>query len=102
MIIFISQPMRDKSSEQIKRERNQAKHLATNIVAHSETPEAVTFSKTYWRNGKNKEPIFMMSKAIKQLSYADAAYFCDGWQDARGCRIEHMICEEYGVKILKD
>ena len=34
------------------------------------------------------------------LSDVDAVYFVDGWQSARGCRIERKICEEYDIMIL--
>lgn len=36
------------------------------------------------------------------MANADAVYFMEGWQNARGCVIEHMICEKYGIKILHD
>jgi hypothetical protein len=43
---------------------------------------------------------------IKMLSKADAAFFYENWKDARGCRVEHLVCEEYNIPIsiiaLKD
>lgn len=30
----------------------------------------------------------------------DAVYFDEGWIEARGCRIENAVCQEYGIKIL--
>ena len=32
----------------------------------------------------------------------DAVYFDDGWEKARGCRIERNICNEYDIKILDE
>ena len=34
------------------------------------------------------------------MSDCEAVYFCDGWKHARGCRIEHMLAEEYGLNII--
>lgn len=34
------------------------------------------------------------------LAHADAVYFDNGWNNARGCRIENQICKEYGIKCL--
>lgn len=36
------------------------------------------------------------------LNTADAAIFVDGWQNTRGCVIEHMCCEKYDIEILRD
>lgn len=47
-------------------------------------------------------PLMCLSVSIEMLSNADYAYFGEGWKEARGCKIEHMCAEEYGVKILKD
>lgn len=29
-----------------------------------------------------------------------AAYFCRGWEQARGCRIEHEAAKSYGLEII--
>lgn len=44
--------------------------------------------------------LWYLSKSIEILGTADAAYFCDGWQNARGCVIEHEICEKYNIPII--
>ena len=45
--------------------------------------------------------IYYLGRTLKNfLSEADAVYFDDGWREARGCRIERKVCEEYGIKIL--
>ena len=37
---------------------------------------------------------------MKFMHNVDAVYFDDGWFEARGCRIENAVCQEYGIKIL--
>lgn len=34
------------------------------------------------------------------MSKCNAAYFCTGWENARGCRIEHAAAKAYGLQIL--
>ena len=34
------------------------------------------------------------------MSLCHAAYFCKGWEDARGCRIEHDAAVAYGLEVL--
>lgn len=42
-------------------------------------------------NGKSNEEI-----------EADVVYFAKGWENARGCRIEHTVAKEYGLKIMEE
>ena len=41
--------------------------------------------------------IAYLAKSIEVMSKCDAVYFCKGWANARGCKIEHKIAEEYGL-----
>lgn len=36
------------------------------------------------------------------IGKVDAVLFVDGWQQARGCCIEHRVCEYYNIKILDE
>ena len=45
-------------------------------------------------------PLCFLAKSIENMSLCDVAYFCDGWEDARWCRIEHDAAEEYGLDII--
>lgn len=40
--------------------------------------------------------------SITRLLLCDGAYFTSGWEQDKACRIEHKICEDYGIKIWKD
>ncbi|MGM9838133.1 MAG: DUF4406 domain-containing protein [Paludibacteraceae bacterium] len=31
---------------------------------------------------------------------ADIVVFCEGWQNSRGCRLEHAVAQEFGKKII--
>ena len=37
--------------------------------------------------------------AIQAISACDVAVFGTGWKEAKGCCIEHTVCELYGVPI---
>ena len=41
--------------------------------------------------------IAYLAKSIEAMSKCDAVCFCKGWANARGCKIEHKIAEEYGL-----
>jgi hypothetical protein len=42
-------------------------------------------------------PVWCLGESIKLMSDADYVVFCNGWEDARGCRIERTIANEYGI-----
>lgn len=46
------------------------------------------------------KPLWFLGKSLELLAGADIAYFAEGWQDARGCRIEHDAAVAYGLDII--
>lgn len=45
-------------------------------------------------------PVYFIAESLKSMSLCDAVYFCKGWENARGCRIEHEIAKQYGLLII--
>lgn len=43
-----------------------------------------------------------MGRDVEKLLLCDAIYFCDGWHDSKGCRVESYIAETYGLKLYHD
>jgi hypothetical protein len=43
----------------------------------------------------------MLGAAFVLMSNADVALFSSEWKSARGCRMEHMAAEEYGIEIIE-
>ena len=94
--LFISQPMRGKSDEQIIAERRTAIQTAMRYL--NEDVEVIdSFFKAAPHDAN---PLWFLGKSLELLSTADVVYFADGWQDYRGCKIEHDCAEAYGIKIL--
>ena len=46
--------------------------------------------------------IAYLAKSIEAMSKCNAVYFCKGWANARGCKIERKIAEEYGLTIIDE
>lgn len=91
MKIMISQPMNGKSEEQIREEReNIIKKIQENgdeyidTIFADETPKDCDVA------------LFYLAKSIDAISKVDIVYFMKGWENARGCKIENKICQEYG------
>lgn len=50
-----------------------------------------------WISRKVKAPDLY---ALAAHEATHAAYFCKGWEDARGCKIEHDAATAYGLEVL--
>ena len=46
------------------------------------------------------KPLWFLGKSLELLSTADIIIMGKGWVDARGCRIEQLCANEYGIKVL--
>ena len=92
MKIMISQPMRGKTEKQIKDER---KELINNLQEEGhEVLETVFDDFDCYAS-----PIAYLARSMEFLDKADAVVFMKGWENARGCRIEHQVASEYGKYI---
>lgn len=99
--LFISQPMRNKTDEQILKERELAIQKAKEILSEDvevidsffqdrEEPADVKRSGVYW-----------LGKSLELLATADVAYFALGWEKARCCIIENQCAREYDIMMIE-
>ena len=96
MKLMISQPMRGKTTEQIKQEREE---LVKQLEAEGHEVVDTVFDLA--PKGVD-EAIYFLSKSIEFISQVDGLVFMPGWNAARGCRIEYQVAVEYGkfIKII--
>ena len=96
--LFISQPMKDKTNEEIKAVREEA--IASVKEKYGEDVEVID---SFFENAPHDaKPLWFLAKSLELLSTADVAYFCKGWEEARGCRIENTCALEYGIETIED
>lgn len=96
--LFISQPMKDKTNEEILAVREKAIASAKKAVG-----EDVEVIDSFFRDAPHDaRPLWFLAKSLELLSTADVAYFAAGWKDARGCRIENICAIEYGITVIED
>lgn len=100
---MLSQPMAGKSEEEIKTTREKA----IEVLKDKEYEVVNTlFTDEWYSSDKMKErgvvqiPLCFLAKSLENMSLCHAAYFCKGWEQARGCRIEHDAAVAYGLTIL--
>lgn len=103
MKVMLSQPMAGKTDEEIIATRDKAVKTLT-----EKGYEVVnTLFTDEWYSKENMEkrgvvqiPLCFLAKSLENMSLCHAAYFCKGWEQARGCRIEHDAAKAYGLQIL--
>ena len=94
--IFISQPMGGRSDDEINVERRRVIEIARQQFGEVDALE--TFFSDF---GPAAKPLDYLARSIEFLAKADVAIFAPGWQDARGCRIEHQCALEYGILVME-
>lgn len=94
--LFISQPMNGLSDEEILKQRKEAKNLVEYILG-----EEVEVIESFFQDAPaDAKPLWYLGKSIELLAAADVVHFCDGWEDARGCKIERLCAQEYGLQMI--
>ena len=100
---MLSQPMAGKTDDEIREAREKA------ITAlEKEGCEIVnTLFTDEWYSKQSMEergvvqiPLCFLAKSLESMSKCHVAYFCKGWENARGCRIEHDAAVAYGLEII--
>ena len=100
---MISQPMAGKTEEEIVEARNKAieklEELGYEVVNTLFTDEWYS-EKSMSERGVVNKPLCFLAKSLDAMSACDAVYFVEGWENARGCKLERVAAEAYGIKIL--
>ena len=94
--VFVSQPMNGRTDAEILAERERMLELAARKYGAIDPLE--TFFDDF---GPGAKPLDYLARSIEFLAKADVAVFAPGWQNARGCRIEHQCAEDYGIPVME-
>lgn len=94
MKIFISQPMKNRTNEEIEIER---KKIIDEIKKKYVCVEIID---SFMKNApKLRSPLENLSKSIGFLATANLAVFPTNYKDYRGCAIEHECATQYNIAI---
>lgn len=103
MKAMLSQSMAGKSEQEIIETRERAiatlKEKGYEIVNILFTDEWYS-DEAMRERGVVQIPLCFLAKSLENMSLCHAAYFCTGWENARGCRIEHEAAKAYGLTII--
>lgn len=97
--VFISQPMVDKSEEEILNTRRVAILEINNMFPNENIEVIDSFIPD---NPHSDKPIWCLGESLQYLSDAQFVYFCKGWKKARGCKIEHAVAVAYKIPHVEE
>jgi hypothetical protein len=101
--LFISQPMVDKTNDEIKAERARILEKVKELLGTDEIELIDSFFENAPHDAK---PLWFLGKSFQLLSTADIVFFGGAWRDYRGCTMENMAAHKYlepnGVKIIEE
>lgn len=92
MKIFISQPMRNKSREEILNSRAAAKRILENYYA-----APIEIIDSFIEDSEDKTPVYLLGQAISKMADADLVLLFDDIFEYSGCRIEYEVAIEYKI-----
>ena len=100
--VMISQPMKDKTAEEILSQKKKA----LEFLEKNGYEVVNTYFSDEWNSNDLEDqgvvniPLFFLAKSLEKMAECDAIYFCDGWQDTRGCKLEHAAATRYGLQCI--
>ena len=103
MKAMLSQPMAGKTDLEIVETRNRA---ITELETRGYEIVNTFFTDEWYSKESMKDrgvvqiPLCFLAKAIENMSKCHTAFFCNGWENARGCRIEHDVAVAYGLEVI--
>lgn len=96
MKVMISMPMNGRKNEEVEARMKKLKEDFAKL--HIDVVDSFI---TDTIEGSNHPGVYYLGRTLTQFMHnVDAVYFDEGWIEARGCRIENAICQEYDIKIL--
>ena len=95
--LFISQPMRGKTEEEILAVRKAAIAVTEQFLGE---PVETIDSFLHKTPEVSNTALWCLGRSLELMADADIVYFAEGWQAYRGCQIEHRCAELYGIDMI--
>lgn len=96
MNVFISQSMKGVPTKGIELDR---KVLVEDLKKY--LGKDIKVLDTIFNFTEDTPSLVYLGRSIEVLAKADLAVFMYGWENARGCRIEHQAAKDYNIPTLE-
>lgn len=103
--VFLSLPMNGRSEDEIQKQISQ-------MILQIRDSELFDNEEIQYIDNRNYKPLELMSEAreprllylgqaIKKIGCCDVLALGSGWTNARGCRIERAVADEYDIPVIQ-
>lgn len=99
MKVFISQPIKGKSYDEVMVARNNAIYNLLDKFPNKNLKIIESFIPAMYYDANNN-PIVGLGTCIGLMGDADLVYMCKGWEESRGCSIERRVAIDYDIPII--
>ena len=102
---MISQPMNGLFDDDVEAVRNRAVKVLNSLgyeVVNTLFTDEWYSDESMKERGVVQVPLCFLAKSLENMSLCHAAYFVKGWENARGCNIEHDAAVAYGLDIIEE
>lgn len=96
--VFISQLMNGRTDNEILQEREEA---LNNLKAIFNDDSIEVIDSFFQSAPHDAKPLWFLGKSLELLANADIAYFCNGWDKGRGCKVEHLAAVLYDIPVIE-
>lgn len=98
-LAMISQPMNGLSSKEIKATRYKAEKYL-NSKGYKVVDTYFEDNPAYLDVGVRDDGVYCLGMSLLEMSKCELVYFIHGWENARGCVIEHEVAVQYGIDTM--
>lgn len=102
---MLSQPMNGLTENEIVETRNRAIRKLESIgyeVINTYFTDEWYSKESMKKRGVEQIGLCFLAKSLENMSKCHVAYFCKGWENARGCKIEHDAAVAYGLTVIEE
>ena len=94
--VFVSLPMKGRSYEAIK---DSQREIFKRFYENNAELGSMELIESCFADALDHTPLECLGRSLVLMGVADYVVFGDGYEGARGCRIEHECAREYGKTI---
>ena len=94
-LLMLSYPMKGKSREEVEKIRDEMID-----VIFDKLGDTYIIMDTIIKDIDSKTELECFAESVYHLSQSETLLMGEGWEESRGCKLEHDIAKAYGLKII--
>lgn len=103
MILFVSQPFKGRTEEEIFEQRRDmiARFVKMYETFSGEKGEFEVIDQYHQVAPEGASRFYYLGNNIQMMSQADFILFAPDWREAKGCQMEHTLCDIYDLPFIE-